>query len=199
MMNFEKEIKSTLGVMAWPFAILNAIAFFVGYIVLVLWKRVRDTVPINYAILGLMTLSSSISTGITCQEYTIDSVGNCMTMTGFMVLAIAVYTLTTKRDFTMFSLFACVLGVDLVYFLIWVFMGFHDSAYILYGIAGCTAFSGYLAYDIQLIMGGKRRSLEIDDYILGALIIYMDIINLFIEILKLFGEKKDDKKDKDEK
>merc|ERR1712119_157985 len=198
-MNYQKEINSTLGVMNWPFAILNGIVFFVLYLTLFCVKQLRERVPYNYGILGLLTLSMAISTGITCQEYTIDSVGTCMTMAGLMTLAISVYMLTTERDFTYMNLFAVIFGVDLAYFLIWLFMGFHESAAILYGIAGCTAFSGYLAYDIQLIMGGKRRSIGIDEYILGALIIYMDVINLFIEVLKLFGEKKDDKKEKDEK
>ena len=34
-------------------------------------------------------------------------------------------------------------------------------------------------------MGGKRYTIDIDDYIMAAMILYLDIINLFIEILKI--------------
>ena len=46
----------------------------------------------------------------------------------------------------------------------------------------------YLIYDTQLIMGGKTHSLSLDDYILGAMMIYLDIIIMFLEILKLLAK-----------
>jgi len=50
---------------------------------------------------------------------------------------------------------------------------------ILFGI--------YLIYDTQLILGGKYDQLDLEDYILGALLLYSDIIGLFIQLLQLFG------------
>jgi FtsH-binding integral membrane protein len=38
-------------------------------------------------------------------------------------------------------------------------------------------------------MGGKRYEVDIDDYIIGAVILYTDIITIFIYLLQLFGEK----------
>ena len=55
-------------------------------------------------------------------------------------------------------------------------------------VIGCISvvlFGIYLIYDIQLIVGGKRYQLEIDDYIIGALALYIDIIRIFIEILRI--------------
>ena len=59
---------------------------------------------------------------------------------------------------------------------------------IICGIA-VMLFSFYLIYDTQLIMGGKRYEIDIDDYILGAIILYTDIITIFLYLLKLFGGK----------
>lgn len=43
--------------------------------------------------------------------------------------------------------------------------------------AACLGlYSMYLIYDTQLIIGGKSHELQIDDYILGALFLYIDII-----------------------
>jgi len=46
----------------------------------------------------------------------------------------------------------------------------------------------YLIYDVQLIAGGERFSLSLDDYIIGALVIYIDIIVLFLRILRILAE-----------
>lgn len=39
-------------------------------------------------------------------------------------------------------------------------------------------------------MGGKRYAIEIDDYIVGAVILYTDIITIFIYLLQIFGGEK---------
>ena len=45
----------------------------------------------------------------------------------------------------------------------------------------------YILIDTQLIIGGGRYKLSIDDYIIGAIILYIDIIYLFIYLLAIFG------------
>ena len=47
----------------------------------------------------------------------------------------------------------------------------------------------FLIYDTQLIAGGKKHQLSMDDYIVGALLLYIDIMMLFLELLKLFGDR----------
>ena len=44
----------------------------------------------------------------------------------------------------------------------------------------------YIIFDTQLIVGGFQYELSIDDYIVGALMLYVDIIVMFIRILRLF-------------
>ena len=41
----------------------------------------------------------------------------------------------------------------------------------------------------QLLMSGRKVSLDPDEYIFAALNLYLDIINLFLNILQLFGSK----------
>lgn len=50
----------------------------------------------------------------------------------------------------------------------------------------------YILVDTQMIMGGRGRhfKLTLDDYIMGTMILYMDIVGLFLKLLKLLGEKK---------
>ena len=39
--------------------------------------------------------------------------------------------------------------------------------------------------DTQLILGTKRHGLSKDDYIIGAIVIYIDIVILFMRLVKL--------------
>lgn len=52
-------------------------------------------------------------------------------------------------------------------------------------------YMGYILIDTQLILGGKNKELSLDNHILGSLILYIDIIVLFLRILQLLGSKKD--------
>jgi hypothetical protein len=50
---------------------------------------------------------------------------------------------------------------------------------------GALIFSGFLVYDTQLIAGGGRRyQLRPSQHIMGALMIFSDVLNLFITVLQ---------------
>ena len=51
-------------------------------------------------------------------------------------------------------------------------------------------YSIYLIIDTQLILGGRHKELTFDNYVLGAMMIYIDVIGLFVQILKIIGAKK---------
>eukprot|EP00913_Durusdinium_trenchii_P007276 g6838.t1 len=62
---------------------------------------------------------------------------------------------------------------------------------MLYAGFGALLFSGYIVLDTQLIIGGKHSSFQFgtEDYVMAAITIYLDIINLFLYILSLFGDR----------
>ena len=55
---------------------------------------------------------------------------------------------------------------------------------MIFSLCGAMIFVGYILYDTSLIM----HHLGPDDYIVGAVTLYLDIINLFFYLLRLFGE-----------
>lgn len=63
----------------------------------------------------------------------------------------------------------------------WITLVISSIGVILFGI--------YLIYDTQLVMGGKRVQLGIDDYIIGSIMLYVDIVNIFLELLVIVGNK----------
>lgn len=60
--------------------------------------------------------------------------------------------------------------------------------HFLIACAGAVVFSLYIIYDIQLLMGSdgaRKYSISPEEYIFAALNIYMDIVNLFLHLLKI--------------
>merc|ERR1711862_1885 len=122
-----------------------------------------------------------------------------MVMTCMTVGVIAYYAFTTKRDVTIGSALGYILMINIAHFVLWLFFSRFGVTNTLLSVCGAASFSLYLIHDLQTLMSGKRRKLDIDDYIFGALIIYMDVIQIFIKLLELFGEKKEDKDKKNKK
>jgi protein lifeguard len=56
-------------------------------------------------------------------------------------------------------------------------------------VAFSALYAFYLIVDTQLIMGGRRNELTLDNYILGAMLLYIDIIQLFLNLLRILGER----------
>ena len=59
---------------------------------------------------------------------------------------------------------------------------------------GVALFGGFVLYDTDRI--SKRDGMSLDDYIVGATELYLDIVNIFLHLLRIFGEseRKDDGK-----
>ena len=107
--------------------------------------------------------------------------------TAGMTIGITVYAFTTKSDFTIFGPLLFVIGFTLAFASIFFIAFTGRTMHIIWCIIAVILFSFYLLFDTQLIMGGKRYAIEIDDYIVGAIILYTDIITIFIYLLQIFG------------
>ncbi|RWS26827.1 protein lifeguard 3-like protein [Leptotrombidium deliense] len=59
--------------------------------------------------------------------------------------------------------------------------------HLVLSIAGAFLFSLWLAYDTQLILGGKSHEMSPEDYIYGAIALYIDITQIFLFMLAIFG------------
>lgn len=56
-----------------------------------------------------------------------------------------------------------------------------ETLELVISAGGAILFSLFIIYDVQLLM----RTLSPEEYILACINLYLDIINLFIEILRL--------------
>ena len=107
----------------------------------------------------------------------------------------AAYGYATKRDLSSFGriFYMALLGL----FIATVVNFFMKSATLDYllSYAGVIIFTGLTAWDSQKIRKLLQMQYEVDEKsqklaLLGALTLYLDFINLFLYLLKIFGNKK---------
>jgi FtsH-binding integral membrane protein len=112
-------------------------------------------------------------------------------MTAFIVIGLTAYAYYTKTDFTPLGGSMTVVLFSLMAFgFMCIFFG--PTMHLIYCLIGVVVFGIYLVMDTQMIVGGKaerRYQINHDDYIIGALTLYLDIIQIFLFILQLFDRK----------
>lgn len=152
-------------------------------------ERNMRTFPTNYILLGGFTATEGLLVGVCCAQYTVGSVALAVAATGVLVGGLTAYAFWTKTDFTGFGPYLFAATLVLLFF--GLFLMFVQSPFMhkVYCCLGILVFSFYLIFDTQLIVGKGQCALGIDDYVFGALQLYIDIIQLFLYILQLIGSR----------
>lgn len=158
-------------------------------IVLLCARSLARKVPVNYILLLLFTLSEAYMVASITAFYDPQIVFAAISMTAGIVVGLTVYAMFTRGDITYvigFIMFFCVTMIlSLFFMLFWSF----KAANTLLCALGVILYGFYLIYDTRLIMGQSSWKLQIDEYIVGAMILYIDIIMIFLRILALLGRK----------
>ena len=162
----------------------------IGIMLILVCTQASQQVPLNYILLIAFTLLEAFMVSFTTIYFDPISVLACAGMTMIIVFGLSMYACFTKRDMTMmggfllsFSLILIFLGIIGIFFRSYFYQMFLDSL-------GVLLMSLYLIYDTQLVIGQKKNFIEMDLYILGAMMIYLDIISLFLKILRQKKKKK---------
>ena len=167
----------------------SAISAIIVLLIMVCGK-LTNVVPINYILLLIFTIFESITVAFVTVYYEPISVLSCAGLSMLIVFGLTMYACFTKTDFTMMGgfLFSC--SIVLIFLGI-IGLFFRSYFYqMLLNSLGVLLMSVYLIFDTQLVIGKNSQLIKLDDYILGALNIYLDIINIFLKILRLLGQKK---------
>ena len=172
------------------FHIISIIASLITILLLVCSKNLTKTVPTNYILLTIFTVSESFTILMFCIQYQPESIVIAVFLTTGLVVGLSFYACYTNTNFTYLGgvLFAGLCILSIAGLLIFLF-GKNYVNDIIYSSISLLIFSLYLIYDTQLIYGKFGVEYKIDDYIIAAINIYLDIINLFIKILKIIGKK----------
>ena len=126
-------------------------------------------------------------------EFSISSIAYVVIITAAMFGFMSLYGYITKTDLTslgniaIMALFGIILAL-----IVNLFVGNSVLDTIL-SILGVIIFSGLTAYDTQNIKNTLYSDGDlIKKEILGALNLYLDFVNIFLDLIKLLGKRRDD-------
>ena len=167
-----------------------ALVFVLSGMIHKLSAGVTTTLFMLYSVLTGLTLSSIFII------YTASSIASTFVVTGGMFGIMSLYGYTTKRDLSGFGnmLFMALIGIVLASLVnFWL-----KSDALMWAITyiGVIVFVGLTAYDTQKLKNigeqiDVRDPSNLRKYaILGALTLYLDFINLFLMLLRIFGNRR---------
>ena len=154
------------------------------------WQRF--SFPVLLVLFIVYSAINGISFSFIFMSYNLGTIGKVFISTAGLFGVMAVLGATTKTDLTkmgsflMMALFGMIIA-SLVNF----FTKSSTMDYII-SFAGVVIFTGLTAYDVQKIKnleGQYEGEGKMKVGLMGALNLYLDFINLFLMLLRLFGRK----------
>jgi len=160
------------------------VAFIPMIVLLFVLLRYKDRHPLNLVLLFTFAVVESFLIGIICASYQEQGVGDIIVIsfgvTMGTFLGLTIFTLQSKIDWSFLAtgLYAGMWCLIIWAFLVWLF-GFRTS--FLFSLAGALLFCGFIVYDTNNV----AKKYNVDQYIAGAIALYLDIVNLFLCVLSM--------------
>ncbi len=151
------------------------------------------------ALLGLFVAYAGImgvSMSFIFLAYTAESIYSIFGISALMFGAMALIGYTTKTDLTkMGNLLLMALVGIVIASVVNMFLHSGPMGFVI-SIVSVLVFCGLTAYDVQKIKNlGEEAGMDVISKsklgIMGALTLYLDFINLFLALLRLFGNRRD--------
>jgi FtsH-binding integral membrane protein len=162
---------------------------------LVVFLSVRLT-KMSSATASIVFLLYSLLNGLTLSGiflyYTRASLVNAFVCAAAMFGGMAIYGMVTKRDLTSWGSFFRMGLIGVVVMMVINFFLHSPALYFMIGAIGVFVFVGLTAYDNQKLKawahagGPAQENLAV----FGALMLYLDFVNLFLMLLRLFGRRR---------
>jgi protein lifeguard len=170
----------------WLYIVCIIITIGIMY-ALLCFQSVARKVPTNYILLGAFTVCESYIVATIASMYTPESVMLAAIYTVGLFTILTLYACCTKGNIgCMGPLILVSVGLGFLTMILYFIFPSH-TMFLIYCWVGLIITCIYVIYDVYLIT--EKHGLSYDDYIIGALLIYTDIISLFIYILSIIGER----------
>jgi FtsH-binding integral membrane protein len=146
--------------------------------------------PFDKILLGVFTLGLGLTAMVIESRYTPRDVlflGLCLT---FLLASMTIYA-HKFDEFTEFGAMACACVVASVIGILMLLMTSYPPGYSIIVMAAMASWALYIVVDVQYLMAANNtHQLKEEQYILAALIVYIDIIFIFIDLCKTIAGKK---------
>ncbi|GAB0488882.1 hypothetical protein MMPV_000095 [Pyropia vietnamensis] len=152
----------------------------------------KNKYPINAVLLAGFTLAMGFLVASICASYYRSGAGVVVLQAAVCTLAVlltlSTYVLITKKDFSylggfLAGAFMVLIVASIANFALGIVGA--RSRIFTWGVSilGALVFTGYLLYDLSRVV----TRLSPDEYIQGAISIYLDTVNIFLYLLSIFG------------
>lgn len=167
---------------------LLLVVVFLPFIFLIPLLRYQQKHPHNYILLALFTVSISLTVGVTCANTDGKIVLEALILTSGVVSSLTGYAFWASKKGKDFSylgpiLFTCLFTLFLTG-MMQMFFPLGPTVHAIYGGIGAMIFSGYIVYDTDNLI----KRFTYDEYIGASVTLYLDILNLFLSILRMLRE-----------
>jgi FtsH-binding integral membrane protein len=174
-----------------PYAFLIMFVGQLGLVIAISAGINKISYPVAVFLFALYAALNGFIFSIILEAYTTASIASAFGVAAGMFGGMAAYGYVTKRDLSSMGsiLFMGLIGVIIGLFvnIIWA----NSVLYWFVTFAGVLVFCGLTAYDMQKLKqigsSGLDEKTAQKASILGALSLYLDFINLFLFLLRIFG------------
>ncbi|KAK1963634.1 UPF0005-domain-containing protein [Colletotrichum eremochloae] len=160
-------------------------ASLIGAMVMMLltfWKR--KSYPANLIFLSAFTLMEAYSISVIISFYRASLVLNAVFLTAGIFIFLTAFACQTKYDFTSWIPYlGGALWALVIFSFMYMFFPASSTGELVYGGIAALIFSAYILVDTQLIM----RHHHVEEEIAASISLYLDIINLFLAILRILN------------
>ncbi|KAJ3059265.1 Transmembrane BAX inhibitor motif-containing protein 4, partial [Rhizoclosmatium hyalinum] len=148
----------------------------------------RKVEPLNKYLLAAFTLVEAYTVGVVCAFNDREIVLQATILTFCIFIGLTMFTLQSKMQFEgmqpfLFTSLVCLLFAPLSQ----LFFPYSHVLDLVYTIGGGLLFCGFIVFDTFMMF----EKYTVDEYILAAVELYLDILNLFLRILKLLSNNND--------
>jgi protein lifeguard len=146
------------------------------------WKR--KSYPTNLLFLAGFTGLEAYAISVVTSFFDSRIVLQAVLLTAGIFVALTLFACQTKYDFTSWMpyLFGGVWALVLFGFMA-AFFPYNSTVELLYSGLAALIFSGYILVDTQLVL----KHYHVEEEIAAAISLYLDIINLFLAILRILN------------
>ena len=153
---------------------------------------------LSFAAATLLFILYSVLNGVTLSVifvvYTASSIASTFFITAGMFAALAVFGSVTRKDLSGIGRFMFMALIGLIIATIVNIFMHSEMIYWITTFAGVLIFAGLTAWDAQKIQQLFAEAYDVDEStqklaLLGSLTLYLDFINLFLYLLRLFGRR----------
>ncbi|KAM7539455.1 hypothetical protein Aperf_G00000050038 [Anoplocephala perfoliata] len=166
-----------------PYILLGLLISSIVFLVAMLFKRYEH--PTNLILLLAFTFVEAFLVGIVVVEFDAYQVLQAFFITMGLIVGLTMYAMQTRRDFSSWTVYLSCGLLALIFGGISNLFFASSLLHMILSIGGAVLFSFMIISDTQIVM----ERLPAEEYVAATITLYLDFLNLFLHILRIYASK----------